>query len=122
MSKQFLEFEQPIAELEGKIDALKMVGSDNEVNISEEIAHLEKKCEDLTKRIFTNLDSWQVVQMSRHPMRPLPLDYIENIFDEFDECHGDRHYSAAPAIVGGLAKLDDMPVMVIGHQKGKKTK
>jgi acetyl-CoA carboxylase carboxyl transferase subunit alpha len=122
MNNQFLDFEHPIAELTAKIDALRMVGSDNEVNINEEIAHLEKKCEDLTKRIFSSLEPWQVVQMSRHPMRPLTLDYIDKIFDEFDECHGDRHFSAAPAIVGGMARLEGQPVMVIGHQKGKKTK
>ena len=122
MSKQYLEFEQPIAELEAKIDALRMVGSDNELNISEEIVRLEKKCHELTETIFSNIDPWQIVQLSRHPARPQTLDYIERIFDEFDECHGDRHFSAAPAIVGGLAKLDGMPVMVIGHQKGKRTK
>ena len=122
MNKQFLEFEQPIAELEAKIEALRMVGSDNELNISEEIIRLEGKCLELTKSIFSNIDSWQTVQLSRHPARPQTLDYINIIFDEFDECHGDRHFSAAPAIIGGLAKLDGMPVMVIGHQKGKRTK
>lgn len=122
MNTQFLDFEQPIAELEEKIKALRMVGSDNEINISEEIARLEDKCQELTKKIFANLEPWQVVQMSRHPNRPLTKDYIEKIFTEFDECHGDRHFSAAPALVGGIAKLNDKPVMVIGHQKGKKTK
>lgn len=122
MSKQFLEFEQPIAELDAKIEALRMVGSDNEINISEEIVRLENKSRELTESIFTNIDPWQIVQLSRHPARPQTLDYIEKIFDDFDECHGDRHFSAAPAIIGGLAKLNGMPVMVIGHQKGKRTK
>ncbi len=122
MSKQFLDFEQPIAELQAKIQALRMVGNDNEINISEEIIRLENKCKELTKNIFANLDAWEIVQMSRHPARPQTMDYIEQIFTEFDECHGDRHYSAAPAIIGGLARLDNQPVMVIGHQKGKKTK
>lgn len=122
MKKQFLEFEQPIAELEAKIEALRMVGSDNEINISEEIVRLENKCTELTESIFSTITPWQIVQVSRHPARPQTMDYIKGIFDEFDECHGDRHFSAAPAIIGGLAKLDGMPVMIIGHQKGKRTK
>ncbi len=122
MNKQFLEYEQPIAELEEKIHALRMVGSDNQINISEEIARLEAKCKNLTESIFANLTPWQIVQMSRHPLRPRTTDYIKNIFTEFDECHGDRHYSAAPAIIGGLARLDGQSVMIIGHEKGKKTK
>lgn len=122
MSNQFLEFEQPIAELDAKIEALRMISSDNELNISDEIARLEAKSKELTQAIFANIEPWQVVQLSRHPSRPQTLDYITNIFDDFDECHGDRHFSAAPAIIGGLAKLDGMPVMVIGHQKGKRTK
>lgn len=121
-SKQFLDFEHPIAELDAKIEALRMLGNDSEINISEEIARLESKCKDLTKTIFTNLDPWQVVQMARHPSRPQTMDYINLIFTEFDECHGDRHYSAAPAIIGGVARIDGQPVMIIGHQKGKKTK
>lgn len=122
MNNQYLEFEQPIAELKEKIKALRMVSDDNELNISEEIAKLEAKSLELTKKIFSSLEPWQVVQMSRHPQRPLPLDYINEMFSEFDECFGDRHYSKAPAIVGGLARLDGQPVMVIGQQKGKKTK
>jgi acetyl-CoA carboxylase carboxyl transferase subunit alpha len=122
MNNQYLDFEQPIAELKEKIKALRMVSNDNELNISEEIAKLEHKSLELTKKIFSSLEPWQVVQMSRHPQRPLPLDYINEIFTEFDECFGDRHYSKAPAIVGGLARLDGQSVMIIGQQKGKKTK
>lgn len=121
-NQQFLEFEQPIAELKAKIDALRMLGNDSEINISEEIARLESKCTELTQAIFANIEPWQVVQMARHPQRPQTMDYVERIFTEFDECHGDRHYSASPAIIAGVARLDDMPVVVIGHQKGKKTK
>lgn len=122
MNNQYLDFEQPIAELKDKIKALRMVSNDNELNISEEIQKLETKSLELTKKIFSSLEPWQVVQMSRHPQRPLPLDYINEIFTEFDECFGDRHYSKAPAIVGGLARLEGQAVMVIGQQKGKKTK
>ncbi|ASQ46395.1 acetyl-CoA carboxylase carboxyltransferase subunit alpha [Legionella clemsonensis] len=122
MSRQFLDFEQPIEELNQKIQALRMVGNDNEVNLSEEIARLEAKCEELTANIFSNLEPWQIAQMARHPLRPQTTDYIENIFTDFQELHGDRHYSSAPAIIGGLARLNGEPVMVLGHQKGKKTK
>lgn len=122
MSLQFLDFEQPIEELNQKIEALRMVGSDNEVNLSEEIARLEAKCEELTASIFANLEPWQVAQMARHPLRPQTTDYIESIFTDFQELHGDRHYSSAPAIIGGMARLNGEPVMVLGHQKGKKTK
>lgn len=122
MSRQFLDFEQPIEELNQKIQALRMVGSDNEVNLSEEIARLEAKCQELTANIFSNLEPWQVAQMARHPLRPQTTDYIDNIFTDFQELHGDRHYSSAPAIIGGLARLDGEAVMIIGHQKGKRTK
>ncbi|CEK10267.1 acetyl-CoA carboxylase carboxyltransferase subunit alpha [Legionella hackeliae] len=122
MSRQFLDFEQPIEELNQKIQALRMVGNDNEVNLSEEIARLETKCQELTANIFSNLEPWQVAQMARHPLRPQTTDYIENIFTDFQELHGDRHYSSAPAIIGGLARLNGEPVMVLGHQKGKRTK
>lgn len=122
MSRQFLDFEQPIEELNQKIQALRMVGSDNEVNLSEEIARLEAKCEELTSNIFSNLEPWQVAQMARHPLRPQTTDYIENMFTDFQELHGDRHYSAAPAIIGGLACLNGEAVMILGHQKGKRTK
>lgn len=122
MSRQFLDFEQPIEELNQKIQALRMVGSDNEVNLSEEIARLETKCAELTVNIFSNLEPWQIAQMARHPLRPQTTDYIEDIFTDFQELHGDRHYSAAPAIIGGLARLNGEAVMVLGHQKGKRTK
>lgn len=122
MSRQFLDFEQPIEELNQKIEALRMVGTDNEVNLSEEIARLEAKCADLTAHVFANLEPWQVAQMARHPLRPQTTDYIEQIFTDFQELHGDRSHSSAPAIIGGLARLNGEPVMVLGHQKGKRTK
>jgi len=122
MSRQFLDFEQPIEELNQKIQALRMVGSDNEVNLSEEIARLETKCEELTVHVFSHLEPWQVAQMARHPLRPQTTDYIEHLMTDFQELHGDRHYSAAPAIIGGLARFNGNPVMVMGHQKGKRTK
>lgn len=122
MSRQFLDFEQPIEELNQKIQALRMVGSDNEVNLTEEIARLEAKSKELTANIFSNLEPWQIAQMARHPLRPQTTDYIESIFSDFQELHGDRHYSSAPAIIGGLARLNGEAVMVLGHQKGKRTK
>jgi acetyl-CoA carboxylase carboxyl transferase subunit alpha len=122
MSRQFLDFEQPIEELNQKIQALRMVGSDNEVNLTEEIARLEHKCKELTNNIFANLEPWQIAQMARHPLRPQTTDYIEHIFTDFQELHGDRHYSAAPAIIGGLARFNGDAVMLLGHQKGKRTK
>ncbi len=122
MSRQFLDFEQPIVELNQKIEALRMVGSDNEVNLSEEIGRLEAKCSELTAHIFAHLEPWQVAQMARHPLRPQTTDYIERIFTDFQELHGDRSHSAAPAIIGGLARFNGEPVMVLGHQKGKRTK
>jgi acetyl-CoA carboxylase carboxyl transferase subunit alpha len=122
MSRQFLDFEQPIEELKQKIEALRMVGSDSTVNLTEEIARLEAKCSELTESIFSNLEPWQIAQMARHPLRPQTTDYIERIFTDFQELHGDRSYSSAPAIIGGLARLNGEPVMVLGHQKGKRTK
>lgn len=122
MSGKFLEFEQPIEELNQKIEALRMVGDDSEVNLNEEIARLEDKVIELTKNIFTKLEPWQVVQMARHPQRPQTTDYLENIFTDFQELHGDRHNSCAPAIISGLARFNGDPVVVIGHQKGKRTK
>lgn len=122
MSRQFLDFEQPIEELNQKIQALRMVGSDNEVNLGEEISRLESKCEEMTANIFANLEPWQVAQMARHPLRPQTTDYIDLIFTDFQELHGDRHYSSAPAIIGGLARLNGDAVVVLGHQKGKRTK
>ncbi len=122
MSVQFLEFEQPIEELNQKIQALRMVDGDSEVNLTEEIARLEEKSAELTARIFSKLEPWQVAQMARHPIRPQTTDYLEHIFTDFQELHGDRHNSCAPAIIGGLARFNGDPVMIIGHQKGKKTK
>ncbi|MGC1181693.1 acetyl-CoA carboxylase carboxyltransferase subunit alpha [Legionella sp.] len=122
MSRQFLDFEQPIEELNQKIEALRMVGNDNEVNLGEEITRLKVKCSELTVQIFSNLEPWQVAQMARHPLRPQTTEYIERIFTDFQELHGDRSHSAAPAIIGGMARLNGDPVMVLGHQKGKRTK
>jgi len=122
MPLSFLEFEQPIAELEAKIDELKFVASDDEVNVGEEIARLRAKSRALTTSIFANLTPWQVAQLARHPQRPYTLDYTASVFDEFHELHGDRMYADDHAIVGGLARLDGRPVMLIGHQKGRDTK
>ncbi|SMF94673.1 acetyl-CoA carboxylase carboxyl transferase subunit alpha [Methylomagnum ishizawai] len=122
MDLKFLDFEQPIAELEAKIGELKRVGFDNEINISEEIARLEDKSRKLTESVFSSLTAWQISQISRHPQRLYTLDYLELIFGDFHELHGDRAYADDPAIVGGLTKLDGLPVMVIGHQKGRDTK
>jgi acetyl-CoA carboxylase carboxyl transferase subunit alpha len=122
MNLNFLEFEQPIAELEAKIEELRHVGSDAEINISDEIERLQGKSKDLTKSIFANLNPWQISQMSRHPLRPYVLDYIERIFTDFQELHGDRAFADDRAIVGGVARLEGRPVMVIGQQKGRSTK
>jgi acetyl-CoA carboxylase carboxyl transferase subunit alpha len=121
MDLNFLDFEQPIAELEAKINELRLISGDNGINISEEIAKLEKQSKKLTKSIFSNLKPIQVVQLARHPQRPFILDYIPRIFTEFDELQGDRHISKGFTIVGGIARLEGVPVMVIGHQKGRKT-
>lgn len=122
MDLNFLDFEQPIAELQAKIDELRRVGFDNEINISEEIARLEDKSRKLTESVFANLSAWQISQLSRHPQRLYTLDYIGLMFEDFQELHGDRTFADDPAIVGGLARLGDTPVMVIGHQKGRDTK
>jgi acetyl-CoA carboxylase carboxyl transferase subunit alpha len=122
MDLKFLDFEQPIAELEAKIRELRNVESDNNINISDALAQLEDRCEALTESIFANLSDWQISQLSRHPGRPYTLDYIEHIFTDFHELHGDRTYADDPAIVCGMARLDGQPVMVIGHQKGRDTK
>ena len=121
-SQKYLEFEQPIADLQAKIEELRLVGSDNSLNITEEITRLQDKSHSLTESIFANLSSWQVTQMSRHPQRPYTLDYIKHIFTDFEELHGDRHFADDAAIVGGIARLDGRPVMVIGHQKGRDVK
>lgn len=122
MSGQFLYFEQQIEELDQKIQALRTISINNDVNLNDEILRLEAKSQELTISVFANLDDWQIAQMARHPQRPQTTDYIENIFTDFQELHGDRHSSSAPAIIGGLARLNDEPVVVLGHQKGKKTK
>ncbi|MED5431928.1 MAG: acetyl-CoA carboxylase carboxyltransferase subunit alpha [Pseudomonadota bacterium] len=122
MNPNFLEFEQPIADLEAKIEELRLVGSGSEVNISEEVAKLQEKSISLTESIFSKLSSWQISQLSRHPKRPYMLDYIKRIFSDFDELHGDRAFADDPAIVGGITRLGDQPVMVIGHQKGREVK
>jgi acetyl-CoA carboxylase carboxyl transferase subunit alpha len=122
MALSFLEFEQPIAELEAKIDELRFVSSDAEVNIGEEIARLRARSRALTTSIFAGLTPWQVAQLARHPHRPYTLDYAAAIFEEFHELHGDRMYADDLAIVGGFARLAARPVMLIGHQKGRDTK
>jgi acetyl-CoA carboxylase carboxyl transferase subunit alpha len=122
MPLTFLEFEQPIAELEAKIDELKFVSSDAEVNIGEEIARLKAKSRALTTSIFANLSPWQVALLARHPQRPYTLDYAAAICDEFHELHGDRMHADDAAIVGGPARIDGRPIMLIGHQKGRDTK
>ncbi len=122
MDMNFLDFEQPIAELEAKIEELRYVGDDAEINISEEIARLQTKSQSQTEAIFSKLDAWQISQLARHPQRPYTLDYISRIFTEFEELHGDRAYADDKAIIGGVARLDGKPVMVIGQQKGRDTK
>jgi acetyl-CoA carboxylase carboxyl transferase subunit alpha len=124
MSVNFLEFEKPIAELEAKIEELRLVnqGGEFDVNIEEEITKLREKSAELSRKIFADLGAWQVCQIARHPMRPYTYDYIKHICTEFDELAGDRAFADDKAIVGGLAKIDGQPVMVIGHQKGRDTK
>jgi acetyl-CoA carboxylase carboxyl transferase subunit alpha len=122
MDLNFLEFEQPIAELEAKIEELRLVGDDNEINIQDEIQRLQSKSRSLTESIFSSLSPWQISQLSRHPQRPYTLDYLKRIFTDFMELHGDRSFADDHAIVGGVARLDGRPVMVIGHQKGRDTK
>jgi acetyl-CoA carboxylase carboxyl transferase subunit alpha len=121
MNLNFLDFEQPIAELEAKIEELRMVGRDSDINLSDEIARLEVKSKQLTKELFSKLTPWQVTQLARHTQRPHSLDYITRLFDDFDELHGDRAISCGPSIVAGLARFEGQPVMVIGHEKGRKT-
>src|SRR5580698_4451248 len=118
MNLNFLDFEQPIAELEAKIEELRMVGKGSDLNLTDEIARLEAKSKQLTKDLFSKLTPWQVTQLARHPQRPHTLDYISRIFTEFDELHGDRATSAGPSIIAGIA---GQPVVVLGHEKGRKT-
>jgi acetyl-CoA carboxylase carboxyl transferase subunit alpha len=122
MAVSFLDFEQPIAELEAKIEELGHVTADGEVNIEDEIGKLRARSRALTRSIFSNLTPWQITQLARHPQRPYTLDYIGAIFSDFHELHGDRMYADDTAIVGGLARLEGASVMVIGHQKGRDTK
>lgn len=125
MSLNFLDFEQPIAELEAKIDSLTAVSRQDEkldINIDEEVHRLREKSVELTRKIFADLGAWQVAQLARHPQRPYTLDYVRLAFDEFDELAGDRAYADDKAIVGGIARLEGRPVMIIGHQKGRETK
>ena len=122
MNTDYLDFEQPLAELEAKINELQNVSDDNAMNIDEEIQRLKSKLKSKTEQIFSNLSDWQISQLARHPKRPYTLDYIELIFEDFQELHGDRAFADDSAIVGGPAKLDGQSVMVIGHQKGRNTK
>jgi len=122
MKTTFLEFEQPIAELENKIEALRFVQDDSAVDIADEIGRLQKKADTLVKETYAKLTPWQVAQVARHPQRPYTLDYIESMFSDFHELHGDRAYADDPSIVGGLARFNGQSVMVIGHQKGRDTK
>src|SRR5512140_1451766 len=122
MKQTFLEFEQPIAELQAKIDELRYVHEDSAVDISDEINRLTKKSQQLTRDIYSKLTAWQISQVARHPQRPYTLDYIGMIMTDFEELHGDRSYADDAAIVGGLARINGQSVMVIGHQKGRDTK
>lgn len=122
MNPNYLDFEQPIAELEVKIEELQLVGSDNDINIVEEIANLREKSTRLTEKVYSNLTAWDIVKVARHPLRPYTMDYIPRIFTEFDELHGDRHFADDKAIVGGIARLEGEPVMVIGQEKGRGVK
>jgi len=122
MKITFLEFEQPIAELEQKIEELRFVQDESAVDISEEIGKLSEKSQLLTKDLYTRLTPWQVAQIARHPQRPYTMDYVNNIFTDFHELHGDRNFADDQSIIGGLARFNGMPCMVIGHQKGRDTK
>lgn len=118
----FLEFERPIAEMEAQIEELRLMGDDSEINISDEIERLQAKSKEMTTQIFSKLDAWQVAQLARHPLRPYTQDYINLIFTDYDDLAGDRAYANDLAIIGGPARLDGKPVMIIGHQKGRDTK
>ncbi len=122
MPTSFLDFEQPIAELEAKIEELRHLASDRGVNVGEELEKLESKSDQLTRTIFSRLSPWQITQLARHPLRPYSLDYVAGIFTDFEELHGDRMFGDDKALIGGLARLEGEPVMVIGHQKGRDTK
>ncbi|MEW6132184.1 MAG: acetyl-CoA carboxylase carboxyltransferase subunit alpha [Pseudomonadota bacterium] len=122
MKTTFLDFEQPIAELESKIEELRFVQDDSALDISEEIKRLSRKSQKLTADIYAKLSAWQISQVARHPQRPYTLDYIKGLFTDFQELHGDRGFADDPAIVGGLARFNGEPVMIIGHQKGRDVK
>lgn len=122
MNHNYLDFEQSIAELEAKIEALSTAGQDKDINLSEEVNRLRMKSRKLTESIFTALTPWQISQVARHPLRPYTLDYVARIMTDFEELHGDRCFADDPAIVGGVARLEDRPVVVIGHQKGRDTR
>ncbi len=122
MNLNYLNFEQPIAELEGKIEELQLVGTDNDINISDEIDRLREKSVRLTESIYSHLTPWQIVQVARHPQRPYSADYIPRLFDDWDELHGDRHFGDDHAIIGGVGRLNGRPVMVIGEEKGRSVK
>lgn len=122
MDLNFLEFERPIAELEAKIEELRLVGDDAEINIQEEITRLQAKSKSLTESVFSSLTPWQISQLARHPLRPYLLDYVQRLFTDFQELHGDRAFADDHAIVGGVARLEGRPVMLVGHQKGRDTK
>jgi acetyl-CoA carboxylase carboxyl transferase subunit alpha len=119
MNLNYLDFEQPIAELEGKIEELQLVGKSSDVNIADEIAKLREKSTKLTETIYSKLTAWDIVKVARHPLRPYTSDYISRVFTDFDELHGDRHFGDDHAIIGGVARLDGTPVMVIGEEKGR---
>jgi acetyl-CoA carboxylase carboxyl transferase subunit alpha len=121
MNPDYLDFEQPIADLEVKINELRLVGADNRLNISDEIAKLQDKNHKLTEKIFGSLTPWQISQLARHPLRPYTEDYLRYIFTDFDEMHGDRYFADDSALIGGVAYLENTPVMVMGHQKGRST-
>ncbi len=122
MNLNFLDFEQPIADLEAKIEELRHVDTESEINIDEEIDRLQAKSRDLTKSIFSNLSAWQIAQLARHPQRPYTLNYLDSFITEFEQLRGDRSFADDPALIGGIGRLDGRPIMVIGHQKGRTTK
>ena len=122
MNPNYLDFEQPIADLEAKIDELRNVGADADLNLADEIMRLEERNSSLTQKIYSNLSAWDIVRVARHPLRPYTLDYIPELFTDFDELHGDRRFGDDKAIVGGVARLNEKPVMVIGQEKGRSVK
>ncbi|MDE2148872.1 MAG: acetyl-CoA carboxylase carboxyltransferase subunit alpha [Gammaproteobacteria bacterium] len=122
MNMQYLDFEQPIADLQKKIDELRFVTDRSEVNLAAEIAHLETRVSEMTRQIYAKLTSWQITQLARHPNRPYALDYIGAMFSDWEELHGDRHFADDPALVCGVARFDGRPLVVVGQQKGRDTK